>query len=676
MTDNLHRPDETARRTIRKVLVANRGEIARRIFATCRDMGISTVAVYSDPDSDAPFVREADEAVPLGGMSPAQSYLRADRIVEAALRSGADAVHPGYGFLSENADFARAVVEAGLLFVGPDPRAIELMGSKIAARDLMSAAGVPVLPGHDLTGVSAGDLVEVAGDVGWPVLVKASAGGGGRGMRVVREPADLAEAVESARREAGAAFGDDTVFLEHYVDRPRHIEMQIFGDHHGTVTHLGERECSIQRRHQKIIEESPSPAVDAALRSRMGSAAVEAGQALGYVGAGTVEFILDPSGDFYFLEVNTRLQVEHPVTELVTGLDLVRLQLEVAAGHPLPAEAIEPNMIGHAIEVRVYAEDPANGYLPAAGVLDRFEVRAGVGLRVDSGVESGDVVSTNYDPMLAKIIAHGRTRDEARARLGRALRTSRIEGVTTNTALLAGILEHPEFAAGEIDTHFLERHAVADVIEPLPDGFVDACAVAAALAEQSAARNDARVLSHVSSGFRNNPSALRVRRFVHDGRDLVIEYRLGRDQEFIVDGRTVAVSVLDAAPDALDLVVDGIRRQFDVGRRGATLHVHSAPGGTSLAVVPRFPDPDAHLDHGSLTAPMPGTVVRVLVAPGDGVVAGERLLVLEAMKMEHAVVAPADAVVRKVPVSVGETVDIGQTLVVLDDGETADPEEA
>ncbi len=652
---------------ITKVLVANRGEIARRVFRTCRDLGIATVAVYADPDADAPFVHEADEAVPLGGATPAESYLRADRVLAAAERVGADAIHPGYGFLSENAGFARACEAAGVTFVGPPAEAIAAMGSKLTAREMMERAGVPVLPGRDLTGVADDKVLGIAADIGWPVLVKASFGGGGRGMRVVREPGELLEAIASARREAGAAFGDDTVFLEHYVDNPRHIEIQIFGDRHGTVVHLNERECSIQRRHQKIVEEAPSPAVDEQLRARMGAAAVDAGRALGYVGAGTVEFIVAPDGGFFFLEVNTRLQVEHPVTELVTGLDLVRLQLEVAAGAPLPPEAHEPRIRGHAIEARLYAEDPARDFLPAAGLLERFEIPETEGLRVDGGVESGSVVSTNYDPMLAKVIGYGRTREEATARLVRALRRARVHGVTTNRALLVGILEHPEFAAARIDTHFLDRRRPSTLIEVDDAEVVRAAALATALAEQAHERASARVLPHVTSGFRSSPAQLQTRSYRHLDRELAVGYRLGRDVRFEVDSEPHEVVIHACTPQHADLVVDGVRRAFSIDRAGETVYA-GWPGGTvELAVLPRFPDAADHLLEGSLVAPMPGTVTRVAVAPGEQVRAGQQLIVLEAMKMEHAVTAPADAVVGSVPVAEGSTVDTGTVLIVLEE---------
>ena len=440
---------------IRKLLVANRGEIARRVFRTCREMGIATVAVFSDPDRDAPFVADADEAVALGGATPSESYLRIDALIDAARRTDADAVHPGYGFLAENADFARAVLDAGLVWVGPPPEAIETMGSKLRSKKLVAAAGVPVLDSIDLSGFDEEAIREAAERIGYPVLVKASAGGGGKGMRIVPDPEHLLDAVEGARRESAAAFGDDTVFVEHYLEAPRHIEIQVFADTQGTTVSLFERECSIQRRHQKIIEEAPSPVLTSELRAEMGKAAVTATEAVGYVGAGTVEFLYQ-NGDFWFLEMNTRLQVEHPVTEEITGLDLVRLQLLVAAGHPLPPEATAATMTGHAVEARLYAEDATKGFLPVTGILDRFRFDPGV--RVDTGVEDGSEISIHYDPMIAKVIAWAPTREEATARLASALQRAEIHGTVTNRELLVRILRHPEFVAGDIDTHFLERH--------------------------------------------------------------------------------------------------------------------------------------------------------------------------------------------------------------------------
>ena len=656
---------------IRKLLVANRAEIARRVFRTCRDMGIATVAVCSDPDRDAPFVHEADEVVPLGGASPAESYLRGEAVVAAARRVGADAVHPGYGFLSENAGFVRLCEEAGLVFVGPPADAVEAMGSKLGAKAIMQSAGVPVLPSSDVTGIDDPDqLVAAAEAVGWPVLVKASYGGGGRGMRIVRDASALTEAVAGARREAASAFGNDTVFLERYVEAPRHVEIQIFGDRHGNVVHLFERECSIQRRHQKVVEEAPSVAVDERLRAEMGAAAVAAGKAIGYVGAGTVEFLLTSGGEFFFLEVNTRLQVEHPVTESVTGLDLVRLQLLVAQGEPLPDEVTAAAISGHAIEVRLYAEDAEQGWRPTTGTFHRFSAPEVRGLRVDSGVEAGSVVSVNYDPMLAKVIVHARTREEAAQRLAAALAGMRLHGVTTNRDFLVGVLRHPEFLAGRTDTHFLERHDPAALARSARAPDVDALhALAAAIALAAARRAAAPVLAGLPSGWRNNASQLHRASFETPGGRIEVAYRLGRDTVVEVGGERVDIEVVSVSPERVELAVDGVRRRYDVDVVGDTAYVDSPLGSTVLTVVDRLPQPGAHVTPGSLLAPMPGTVVRVPAEVGAPVQAGATLVVIEAMKMEHSIASPATGVVGEVRVQVGQVVDTGEVLVVVEEQE-------
>ncbi len=630
---------------MRKLLVANRGEIARRVFRTARAMGIATVAVFSDPDADAPHVREADEAVHLAGATPAETYLDIDRVLDAAIRTGADAVHPGYGFLSENADFARACLAAGLTFVGPSPEAIEAMGSKIAAKELMVAAGVPVL-----------------GAEGFPLLVKAAFGGGGRGMRIARTEAELAEALAVAEREARAAFGDGTVFVERYVERPRHVEVQIFGDTHGKVIHLFERECSIQRRYQKVIEEAPSPAVGPELREALCAAAVAAGRALHYVGAGTVEFVLDPSGDFFFLEVNTRLQVEHPVTELVTGLDLVELQLRVAMGEPLD---VEPWLRGHAVEARLYAEDVPAGFVPTSGRIERFLVPPVEGVRVDAGYEDGSTVSTFYDAMLAKVVAHGDTREHAVGRLVEALAGSHVHGLPTNRQLLVSVLRHPEFAAGRLDTGFLERH---DPVRLGTEPFDPLHAVAAALAGQAARRAAAVVQRTIPSGWRNVATGLHRTRYLVGDREVEVGYALGRAGDRIeVDGTAlVDVRVWQATPTLVDLTVEGVRRRFDVQLRGATAHVDGLGVSAVLEELERLPEPGSRVAAGSLTAPLPGSVVAVHVAVGDEVVAGQPLVVLEAMKMQHSVAAVEAGTVAEVTVAVGDQVDGGAVLVVVD----------
>ncbi|HWA66630.1 MAG TPA: biotin carboxylase N-terminal domain-containing protein [Mycobacteriales bacterium] len=651
---------------IRRLLVANRGEIARRVFRTAREMAIATVAVYSDADANSPFVTDADAAVRLPGNTPAETYLRGDLIVAAAQAAGADAVHPGYGFLSENAGFAREVVAAGLTWIGPPADAIEAMGSKLGAKRLMRDAGVPTLPWSE--------TVDGAAEVGFPLLVKASAGGGGRGMRVVREAAELAEAVEAASREAAGAFGDATVFCERYLEAPRHIEVQVFADSHGNVVSLFERECSIQRRHQKIVEEAPSPAVTTQLRESLGQAAVAAAEAVGYVGAGTVEFVMAADSSYAFLEMNTRLQVEHPVTELVTGLDLVRLQILVAQGEALPPEALSPSIDGHAIEVRLYAEDARNDFLPVTGTLREFSIAAGV--RADTGVRSGDIVSPYYDAMIGKIIAHAPTRAEAAARLAAGLRASRIHGITTNRDLLVGILGEPEFLAGATDTGYLDRHDPAELgrspLVTVTDR--DAHVAAAVVALQAAHRAADPAWRRLPSGWRNNPAI--PQRVVLDDTEsqVAVSYRFVRGVigSFEVDGRDVAVEVHGVAGDVVDLTVAGVRRRMQVAistdRR--IIDVDSALGSSSYTVVPRFADPSEAVTAGSLIAPMPGSVVRVLVDRGASVGKGDPLVVLEAMKMEHTVASPTDGTVSEIHVAAGQQVDAGTVLVVVDSGET------
>jgi acetyl/propionyl-CoA carboxylase alpha subunit len=665
---------------IRKLLVANRGEIAARIFRTARSMDIATVAVYSDPDTRLPFATDADEAVHLPGSTPAQTYLRGEAIIEAARVTGADAVHPGYGFLSENAGFARQCAAAGLTFVGPTPEAIDAMGSKTAAKELMRQAGVPVLPGAVFDGEAEPDaatLRAAATEIGLPVLVKAAFGGGGRGMRIVRELGDVADAVAGARREAASAFGNGTVFLERYVDSPRHIEVQIVGDAGGTVVHLFERECSIQRRYQKIIEEAPSPAVDEALRAELCQAAVAAGKAIGYTGAGTVEFVLDASGRFYFLEVNTRLQVEHPVTELVTGIDLVKLQLEVAAGKPVADDVARATITGHAIEARLYAEDVPAGYLPTSGDLHSFCIPGSDQLRVDAGFASGTRVSTFYDSMLAKVIGYGATRDDARRLLAGSLSRARLHGVTTNRDLLVGILREDQFAAGAIDTGYLDRHSYAELVPGPAAGARAAHLLAAALAGQAARRAAAPVLASLPSGFRNNPSAPQSVSYELSagqgrGERAEVTYRIDRAHlegarvTATVAGEPVEVTLLSATPGQVDLVCGGVRRVVEVNRVGAVSYVDSAAGHDALTEVERFPDPGAAAHAGSLLAPMPGTVIRVDVTAGDVVEAGAAIVTIEAMKMEHAVRSPGRGTVTAVSVAVGAQVDSGTVLAVVE----------
>ncbi|GAY15556.1 biotin carboxylase N-terminal domain-containing protein [Mycobacterium sp. shizuoka-1] len=659
-----------------KLLIANRGEIAARIIRTAREMDIATVAVFSDADRDAPYVRLADESVHLPGTAPADTYLRADLILAAVARTGAQAVHPGYGFLSENADFAAACADAGVAFVGPSPAAITAMGSKIAAKELMAAAGVPVLPGSTVESgvdIDADALGTAADGIGYPILVKAAFGGGGRGMRIVTDAASLIEAVQSARREAASAFGDGTVFLEKFVESPRHIEVQIFGDSQGTAVHLGERECSIQRRYQKIIEEAPSTAVDPALREELGRAAVAAGEALAYQGAGTVEFVMAPDGSFYFLEVNTRLQVEHPVTEMVTGIDLVRAQLQVAAGQPLPPEMRTASATGHAVEVRLYAEDVAAGFIPVAGPLTALEFPELPGIRVDAGFESGSVISTFYDPMLAKVIGYGATREEACARVARALTDTRVHGVATNRDLLIAILREPEFLSGAIDTGYLDRHDPAALMTTTSDVNAPMIhALIAALADQAQRRGTTKVLPGLPSGWRTLPSADQRVAFLVNGETLDVAYRFDRNVlTASVVGQELSVRLVNASPDLVDAEIDGVRRLYRVMRHGLDHYVDSALGSTGLREVERFPDPTSLNETGSLVAPMPGAVVRIEVIQGSRVQAGTPIVVLEAMKMEHTIRAPADGVVATISVTAGDQVESGQVLAVVSADEPA-----
>jgi len=647
-------------RPIEKLLIANRGEIACRIARTCRELGIATVAVFSDADADNPHVRACDEAVRIGPAPAAESYLKIDAVLAAAARAGADAVHPGFGFLAENAAFARAVIDAGLTWIGPSPEAMEALGSKVRARAIAQDAGVPVLQGsNDAT-------PEAAAAIGYPLLIKASAGGGGKGMRVVREPAGFEEAAAASRREALAAFGDDTLFIERFVERPRHVEVQILGDTHGTVAHLFERDCSIQRRHQKIVEESPAPGLSDATRQALFDAAVKLGEAVGYVGAGTVEFLVegDPvEGErFYFLEVNARLQVEHPVTEQITGLDLVACQIAVAEGGRAP---LQIKRRGAAIEVRIYAEDADAGWLPQTGRIALWAPPTLPGIRVESGVETGGEVSVHYDPMLAKIIATGRDRGEARRRLCRALEQLRALGLTTNRAHLLSILRHPAFVAGDVHTGFLEEHGVS--APSLDDGQRGALArVAACVHELSRPR--AYAAPTVPKGWRS--SRFRDAELVVAGE--AVRWRVAGDGWVIGIGDVShAVSLVSRDGAALTLEIDGHRRTLTVVDAGDRWHVGAGDFSATLERDPPFPLPEEEAVAGGCVAPMTGTVRQITVAVGDAVAAGDALVVLEAMKMENTLRAVEAGRVAEVRVSEGQVVDAGAVLVVLEAAEDA-----
>ncbi|NEC88980.1 ATP-grasp domain-containing protein [Streptomyces sp. SID12501] len=626
---------------ITSVLVANRGEIACRIFRTCRELGIRTVAVHSDADENALHARVADAAVRLPGAASADTYLRGDRIVKAALAAGADAVHPGYGFLSENAGFARAVLDAGLVWIGPPPAAIEAMASKTRAKQLMGL--------KPLTDVTEADL---------PVLVKAAAGGGGRGMRVVRELAELEGELEAARAEAHSAFGDGEVFVEPYVEGGRHVEVQILADNHGTVWALGTRDCSLQRRHQKVIEESPAPGIPETLTAELHELAVRAARAVDYTGAGTVEFLVGEDGRAHFLEMNTRLQVEHPVTEAVFGIDLVALQIRVAEGCALEAlDALEnspPRARGHAIEARLYAENPAAAWTPQTGTLHRLAVPAAENVRLDTGYADGDPIPVHYDPMLAKVVVHAPTRAEAIRKLAGALERTTIHGPITNRDLLVRSLRHEEFTTARMTTGFYDRH-LPELTEPTPDPHAP---LAAALA-------DAHGRSRFG-GWRNLPAQPQVKRYATaDGEEHEASYRHTREGLTAeAAGEREGVRVIHADARLVVLEVAGVRRKFEVTRYGDEIHVNH----TTLTALPRFPAPTAQHAPGSLLAPMPGTVVRVAegLAPGAPVQAGQPLLWLEAMKMEHKIAAPATGTLTALHATPGQQVEVGMLLAVVD----------
>lgn len=648
---------------ITRVLVANRGEIARRIFTTCRRYGVGTVAVYTDPDASSPHVTEADARVRLDGHG---GYLDAEQLIAAAHRAGADAVHPGYGFLSENAEFAAAVQDAGLTWIGPPTAAVKAMGSKIEAKKIMAAAGVPVLDELDPESITADQL---------PVLVKASAGGGGRGMRIVRELSELPEQVSAARREAQSAFGDPTVFCEPYLSTGHHVEVQVLADEHGTVWAVGERECSIQRRHQKIIEEAPSPLVERTpgMRAKLFDAARMAATAIGYTGAGTVEFMASANGEFFFLEMNTRLQVEHPVTEATTGLDLVALQLHVADNGQLDPEP--PPSRGHAIEARLYAEDPAKDWAPQAGDVHRFRIAVATtefgpldraGVRVDSGVVDGSQVSVFYDPMLAKVISFAPTRAQAAAVLADALARAHLHGVQTNRDLLVNVLREPAFRRGATDTAFLDTHGLATLARPLAEPeTVTLSALAATLAQ--AAQNRCATTSYgaAPSGWRNLASDFQSKRYVDAaGIEHHVRYRFTRADVELPDHGSVGL--VCAEPERVILRVAGVDCPFDIARYGAEVFVDSPLGPTRFRALPRFPDADSGAPEGSLLAPMPGSVLRIAASVGDAVTAGQPLMWLEAMKMEHTIRAPGDGVLVELSVTPGSQVDVGTVLARVD----------
>ncbi|MDH3707333.1 MAG: biotin/lipoyl-binding protein [Acidimicrobiia bacterium] len=648
------------------LLVANRGEIARRVFRTARAMGLRTVAVHSDADTDSVFVADADLAVRI------ESYLDGDALVAAAQRTGAGAIHPGYGFLAENAGFATAVEAAGLVWVGPSPAAITAMGDKIAAKALAIEADVPVLESTD-------DAEQFA-TIGFPLLIKAAAGGGGKGMRVVEAADQLDDAVEAARREAESGFGDARVFAERYIAQARHVEIQILGDHHGALVHLGERECSIQRRHQKIIEESPSPFVGPELRATMGEAALRLARSLDYRSAGTVEFLVDDvSGDFAFLEVNTRLQVEHPVTEEVTGIDLVREQLRIAQGEPLGYGQDDISFDGHAVEARLYAEDPTNDFLPATGPLDAFAPADDPPVRWDTGVGPGSVIGTDFDPMIAKVVAHGPTRTEAAGRLALALERLHLGGLVTNRDFLAAVLRDDAFLAGDTTTDYIERVAPRRARE-LDDAERRDLAIAAAMWMQGANRADATVLASLPSGWRVGRLPPERVTLAQGDHELTVHYQPRRGGGFVLGpSRDEGVAMVHQwSPTHVDVEIDGLRRTVAVTRVADRVHLTGAGGGATFTVVPRFSVPEPDMPGGAVAAPMPGKVIELRVQVGDQVAAGDVVVVLEAMKMENHLRAAEPGTVTEVRAAVGDQVEKDVLLLVITDPVDIDtaPEEA
>jgi 3-methylcrotonyl-CoA carboxylase alpha subunit len=659
-----------------KILIANRGEIACRVARTCRLLGVKTVAVYSEADADALHVNACDEAWLLGPAPARESYLNIERILEIARRSGAQAIHPGYGFLSENAEFAEACAREGVVFIGPPPAAIRAMGSKSAAKAIMAEAGVPLVPGYHGEDQDPGRLAAVAEEIGYPVLIKASAGGGGKGMRRVDAPGQFREALEGAKREAAAAFGDDHVLIEKYLLQPRHVEFQVFADAQGNVVHLFERDCSVQRRHQKVIEEAPAPGLDEATRQAMGEAAVAAARAIGYVGAGTVEFIMDSRGGFYFMEMNTRLQVEHPVTEMITGQDLVAWQLQVAAGAALPLSQEQLAISGHAFEVRIYAEDPARDFLPATGMIHALRTPAeNRHVRIDTGVREGDEISVYYDPMIAKLIVWDRDRAAALKRLRQALAEYLLVGTTTNTRFLGAVAAHPAFAAGGVDTGFIETHRAELFPEPAPvsdrllaiAALYELLVVQQVAAQRAAASADPYSPWHSSDGWQLNSDNFHTLRFVDGEQEIeVVAHYRPHGFSLELPGGTVAASGQLHDEGRLRVVIDDVHLQARVLKVGEHVTVALGEEVRELTAIDPY---RVHLgderQEGSLTAPMPGMVRAVLVEAGQKVEADQALIVLEAMKMEYVIRAPGAGVVEEVYFSVGDQVADGAELLVL-----------
>lgn len=665
----------------RKLLIANRGEIACRVIKTARRMGISTVAVYSDADADALHVKHADEAYHIGAPAPKDSYLRTDRLLEVIAQSGADAVHPGYGFLSENAGFADALEKAGCVFVGPPASAIRAMGSKSEAKKIMGKAGVPLVPGYHGEDQDPDLLAAEAEKIGYPVLIKASAGGGGKGMRAVEKPSEFNEALASCKREAASSFGDDHCLIEKLIVKPRHVEIQVFADAHGNAVYLFERDCSLQRRHQKVIEEAPAPGMSEDLRAQMGKAAVDAAKAIGYQGAGTVEFLLDASGAFYFMEMNTRLQVEHPVTEKITGEDLVEWQLRVADGEKLPKAQEELSINGHAFEVRIYAEDPQNDFLPATGKLVHMRMPSETDhVRVDTGVYEGGEVSIHYDPMIAKLITWDVDRTSALRRMASALNDVQIVGVTTNTGFLGNIARHPAFERGEVETGFIPHYQ--DDLIPAPTTPDNEALAFAALdilltrdaeaIKYAAQSSDPYSPWHSTAGFRLNDDNHHDLILRHDGADLRVKVHY-RDQGYVIDMPDGSAIIASAEYDENGIIVtrlDNVRKRASVLRDGNRLMIFRDGRSDLLEIFdPLAAAGGTEGTGGGLTAPMPGKIIAVMTKAGQSVTAGDKLVVMEAMKMEHTISAPVTGTVKEVFFGVGDQVDDGAELIAIEEAE-------
>lgn len=654
---------------IRKILVANRGEVVSRVIKTCQSMGIGTVAVFSTADQNAKFVNEADEAVLLGGLTSQESYLNIAKIILAARNTGCDAVHPGYGFLAENADFAEAVISAGLIFIGPQPNTIRKMGSKIGAKQIMIRAKVPVIPGYQGDNQQKNFLMEQAAKIGFPCLIKASAGGGGKGLKLVHAQKDLSQAIDSATREAKSAFNDEKLLIEKYLESAKHIEVQIFGDTQGNIVHLFERECSLQRRHQKVIEECPSAALTPSLRKKITKAAIKAAKAVNYIGAGTVEFILDNQGKFYFMEMNTRLQVEHSVTEMVTGLDLVKMQIDCAQGYPLPLKQKKITMKGHAMEVRIYAEDTQNGFLPATGKLSLLDLPSLPGIRYDMGISEGDDISIYYDPMIGKITAHAPTRANCIQKLAQALRKCRFLGIKTNVNFLLNLLEHPDHLGGRFDTGFIAKNAESLTKEHFLDGNARHHLIAATLCRHYKLCEDQTVsVQNHLAGFRNLPQSL-YQKIMYQGKEYVICYTpidaKTKQFEFRIEATPYSVQLHSLNSREIALIVNQHRIKLDYVLEASGIWLGTNCGSLKLEWVLENKNVSLKNGPGNHMAPLPGKVLKVMIARGQTVQTGETLMIVEAMKMEHAIKALTSGKIANIFFKENDTVKLGDLLVDL-----------